>query len=583
MKRLIHDLTIRQSILAAFLGIVLSILSLTGLIFYTSFSQQTDLMIEDHSREINKQIVYNYENYINSVIETANYIQYITSGFDVRDSYDYLQDKYLINTEIKKDVVSVYLFDTEGRRVLGNEVSENSAHTITAQRWFTAALQERLIFHFSAEDRQSLLPKNEEHVISVSRYAEYIEGGQQKRGVLLIELNSNTINELAEKTNLGPTGHIIIIDDDDSLINTLGSYELDQLDMSMAIAVESYYGGFMTEIDHKTMYMNITPLSNTRWRIVNVIDVDHTAQVKRQMLLTLLMIFVVSIFVAAVVSVAMSRRISNPLNTLKESMRSIEQGSFHSKVVVTGQREVVHLSETFNSMIDTIQSLMERILNEQREKRKTELRALQNQINPHFLYNTLDSIIWLAENDRSEDVITTVSALARFFRISISGGENFITLEDEIQHVRNYLTIQKVRYQKKFEYRFEVDREVVGLKVMKLILQPLVENAINYGIGDEQETITLRCFRREDSLILEVENTGYGITDERIREIYRIINGTDKTTSVGLRNVYLRLKLYYGAAADLIISSSLDVSTTMQVVIPVREPVQAIENQEEVT
>ncbi len=133
MKRLIHDLTIRQSILAAFLGIVLSILSLTGLIFYTSFSQQTDLMIEDHSREINKQIVYNYENYINSVIETANYIQYITSGFDVRDSYDYLQDKYLINTEIKKDVVSVYLFDTEGRRVLGNEVSENSAHTITAQ------------------------------------------------------------------------------------------------------------------------------------------------------------------------------------------------------------------------------------------------------------------------------------------------------------------------------------------------------------------------------------------------------------------------------------------------------------------
>lgn len=580
MKRLIPDLTIRQSILAAFLGIVLSILSLTGLIFYTSFSQQTDLMIEDHSREINKQIVYNYENYINSVIETANYIQYITSGFDVRDSYDYLQDKYLINTEIKKDVVSVYLFDTEGRRVLGNEVSEDSAHTINAQRWFIAALQERLIFHFSAEDRQSLLPKNEEHVIAVSRYAEYIEGGQQKRGVLLIELNPNTINDLAEKTNLGPTGHIIIIDDDDSLINTLGSYELDQLDMSMAIAVGAYYGGFMTEIDHKTMYMNITPLSNTRWRIVNVIDVDHTAQVKRQMLLTLLMIFVVSIIVAAVVSVAMSRRISNPLNILKESMRSIEQGNFHSKVVVTGQREVVHLSETFNSMIDTIQSLMERILNEQREKRKTELRALQNQINPHFLYNTLDSIIWLAENDRSEDVITTVSALARFFRISISGGENFITLEDEIQHVRNYLTIQKVRYQKKFEYRFEVDQEVVGLKVMKLILQPLVENAINYGIGDEQETITLRCFRREDSLILEVENTGYGITDERIREIYRIINGTDKTTSVGLRNVYLRLKLYYGAAADLIISSSLDVSTTMQVVIPVREPVQPIENQE---
>ncbi len=568
VKRFKANFSIGQNILFAIIGIVLVILIVTGSIFYTSFSFRTDDLIEAQSREINSQIVYNFENYINSIIETASYIQYISSLYDVEDSYEFLQDKYLVNTEIKKDVAAVFLFNTEGKKILGNELSSSTRSSIKTSSWFMNALNEDLIYHFQAKGEKSLSADSNEEVIIISRAAEYYENGQEKLGVIRIELNSQAIIELAEKTNLGSSGHILFLDDDDELIYALGSYTPNQLKMSMETAIDNHYGSFSTRIDSKAMYMNITPLSRTRWRIVIVHDVDETAQAKKRMLIILILIFLGSIIIAVTVSVIISRRISHPIYHLREKMASVEQGDFHAKVHVSGQKEVVQLSHTFNSMIDRIRYLMDSVVNEQREKRKTELRALQNQINPHFLYNTLDSIIWLAEHDRSEDVITTVSALARFFRISISGGESFITVNDEISHVSNYLTIQKIRYQKKFEYLFEIDPEIYEDKVMKLILQPLVENAINYGIGDEQETITIRGYRFGEGVAFEVENTGYGITHEQISHIYEIMHGTIKASSVGLRNVYLRLKLYYGATADILISSELDASTTFKIIIP---------------
>ncbi len=568
VKRFNANFSIGQNILVAIIGIVLVILIVTGSIFYTSFSSRTDDLIENQSREINRQIVYNFENYINSVIETANYIQYISALYDVEDSYDFLQDKYLVNTEIKKDVAAVFLFNTEGEKILGNDLASPDTSYIIRESWFWDALNEDLIYHFQAKRERSISEDSEEEVIVISRAAEYYDQGEERTGVIRIELNSQAITDLAKKTNLGPSGHILILDDQDDLIYSLGSYTADQLVMSKRTAIENHYGSFSTRIDSKAMYMNITPLSRTRWRIVIVHDVDDTAQAKKRMLIILMLIFLGTIIVSVIVSVIISRRISHPIYHLREKMARVEQGDFHAKVHVTGQKEVVQLSDTFNSMIDKIRSLMDRVVNEQREKRKTELIALQNQINPHFLYNTLDSIIWLAEHDRSEDVITTVSALAHFFRISISGGESFITVNDEISHVSNYLTIQKIRYQKKFEYLFEIDSEIYEDMVMKLILQPLVENAINYGIGDEQETITIRGYRYRDGIAFDVENTGYGITLDQIDTIYQIMHGTKKASSVGLRNVYLRLKLYYGDKADILISSELDASTTFKIIIP---------------
>ncbi len=552
------------------------VLFLTSAVYYSVFSNRINSLIESQSREINKQIVLNYESYINSVIETSNYIQAASLNLDVHRSYEKLQDIYLYNSEIKRDVVSIFLFDEKGDKILGNSPDNIRFHNIAGEKWFLNALQEKTTFHFSAPHLQSLFSIIEEEIISVSRSVKYNESGVEKDGILLIELNFENLTDLADKTNLGIGGHILILNDDDSIIYISGRRKGDELPESIDIAVNNYLGGFKTEIDSTQMYVNINTLSQTRWRIVTINNVNELALARDEMLVILFVIFILSFAVTAFVSFVISRRISEPLFQLKNSMLKIEGGDFHTTVEVSGQKEVVRLSRAFNRMLEEIRALMDRVVNEQREKRKTELKALQNQINPHFLYNTLDSIVWLAENKRTDDVITTVIALARFFRISISKGATYIPVKDEISHIRNYLTIQKIRYVDRFEYSFEIDPGVYDYKVMKLILQPIVENAIYHGVGDETEKITIRAYPENRFLVFEVENSGYGITEERIAEIYQILKGEHSKSSVGMRNVYLRLKLFYGDDADILIRSELDEMTLIKLLIPVDEEVSHI-------
>lgn len=567
-NKIFHNLSIEQNILIATLSIVMIVLFITGTVYYSVFSSRTDSLVESQSREINKQIVLNYESYINSVIETANYIQFASLNLDVGESSEELQDVFWYNSEIKKDVVSIFLFNESGEKLLGNELNLTRLYDISGEEWFRNALYEKAIFHFSAPHNQSVSINNDDLVISVSKSVEFTWQGEKKDGIILIELNFRTLTDLADKTNLGEGGHLLILNDDDSLIYFSGGLDENGYSESLKIAVDNYLGGFRTRIANKEMYLNINTLVHTRWRIVTVNNVNDIALARQQILLILLFIFIISFLLTTVVSLIISRRISRPLNELKKTMFKVENGDFYTKVEVSGQKEVVHLSKSFNSMLEEIRTLMKEVVSEQKEKRKTELKVLQNQINPHFLYNTLDSIVWLAENNRTDDVVTTVIALARFFRISISRGETYIPVRDEISHIENYLTIQKIRYVDKFEYSFEIEEEVFDFKVMKLILQPIVENAIYHGVGDETEYITIRAGKKDNFLVFDVENTGYGITEERIEEIYRILKGTHSKSSVGMRNVYLRLKLFYGDDADIIITSVLDEKTSIRLLIP---------------
>ena len=242
-------------------------------------------------------------------------------------------------------------------------------------------------------------------------------------------------------------------------------------------------------------------------------------------------------------------------------MLMIEKGDFSHPIEPSGQKEIALLAQSFNSMVMKVQELMARLVAQQKEKRKTEFRALQNQINPHFLYNTLDSIVWLAEHRRHKDVTTAVVSLARFFRISISKGETFITVDDELSHAQNYLTIQSIRYVDKFTYSMDIQDGMRKLKVMKLILLPLVENAIYHGAGDADGHIEDISGRIEDDfLVFRVRNSGYGISEDTVHKMYDTMKGGQERPSVRIREVYQRLKLYYGESAEVLISSEPDES-----------------------
>jgi two-component system, sensor histidine kinase YesM len=556
------------NIFMATLGVVSVILLLTSLVFLGVFSGTLSDMVESQSREINKQIVMNYEGYINSVIETANYIQFASFDLDVGRDSGKLAELYEANADIKGDVVSIFLFDAWGRRLIGPALDFAAVNVISGRRWFALARDIKEIYHFTYEQEPSIAANRDDDVISVSKSIEYVRNGRASDGILLIELNKDSITDLARKTNLGQGGHLLILDERGNLLYSSEMPLTARTENSLALAKGMHLGGIRASIGRVDMYLYVNTLIQTRWRIVTVSNVDEINGAMRRLAGILVAILIVAVAVSALVAGVISLRVSRPINQLKTVMLRIEEGDFSVPVDVTGQKEIVLLSHSFNSMVLKVRDLMASLVDEQREKRKTELRALQNQINPHFLYNTLDSIVWLAENQRTKDVITTVVALARLFRISISKGETFIRVQDEITHVRNYLTIQGIRYADKFTWSLDFQPEMQNLKVMKLILQPLVENAIQHGVGDEAGRIGISGRIEDGFLVFRVKNSGYGIPESKIRQMYETMRGSAEHPSVGMRNVYQRLKLYYGERADISIESVQDEETTVTLFIP---------------
>ena len=228
-------------------------------------------------------------------------------------------------------------------------------------------------------------------------------------------------------------------------------------------------------------------------------------------------------------------------------------------------------------MISTMRHLMEDVLRQEEEKRRSELDVLQSQINPHFLYNTLDSVVWMTENGRTQEAVVMLTALARFFRISLSKGSNIIPIGDEIEHARNYLTIQKMRYKNKFSADISVEPGVEKLYTIKLIIQPILENAIYHGMeyADGDGEIHIRAFREGETVVIEVEDNGPGMSEEIVEQLLKPTRDVSvpkaKGSGIGFRNVHQRIQLTFGSAYGLTIRSEPDNGTVVRICLPVLE------------
>ncbi len=570
MFKLLKNSSIKQSFIiptVLIVGISLLIVSLTT---FFSYQQTTTEIAQDSSKEINKQIILNFDNYIESVINTANYIQQKTIEQGLRDDNDSLFDIYKQASDVQPDIESIVLIDTSGNLIASSSYNAISNDNLITKSWFLDAISNDEIFHFSSPHEQDIFVNSTAEVITLTKMADYYVDGEKLKGVLIVDINFSNIINLASTTNLGEEGHLIILDDNNTLIYSNNDECVPTDCESLEVAKEIIFGGERVELDGISMYVNVNNLKDTRWRLATFVNMEIIDQTRNNNLVVMLVIFISTMAITISVSSYISSRISSPITKLKDHMQKIERGDFYQKIEIHGQKEVVVLTHSFNSMIEEIKSLMNKVVEEQKAKRKTEFLALQSQINPHFLYNTLDSIVYLSENKMNEKVIEMVIALSKFFRISISRGKNIILLNEEIEHAKNYLLIQKIRYNEKFDFKFEVADDVWEYKVVKLSLQPLIENAIYHGINTEYDEgkIIIRAFKDMNKLILEVEDDGYGIPLEKIEELYQNIKGEESKSGVGLRNVYQRLKLYYGDDADFIIESELDEKTVIRLEIP---------------
>lgn len=570
MKRRIDQLTISQIIFILSTLVISIFLLISSVVIQRIFFVRMDGLIENTSKEINKQVIMNYEGYLGNVIETSNSLQAYVVGYTQENELGRLEDLFVSTTKSQPNIKNIALVSQDAQGIVKSS-SKEWARELGLQQWFIDALRFKDIHHYSTPHLENVVIDGLNQVITISKTVDYYENGEKQTGVLVLDIGANELNTLAKQTNLGNKGHILITDiNNDLVFDSSQACNLDESCAGIETVKSIILGGQLLVVDGLNMYVNVSTLQDTRWKITTFINVDESVKTKKDILISVIFIFILTMAFIALVSAWIARRITGPLTGLMKHIERLEKGDFEAQVQVSGQKEVVHLADAFNIMSNRIHELMMRIIDEQNEKRKTHFIALQNQINPHFLYNTLDSIVSLSEKGRNKDVEKAIVALSKFFRQSISNDMNLIPLKEEVEHVQNYLLIQQIRYRKDFEFTIDIPESLLDVKVIKLTLQPLVENAIIHGINIEQSFNQIHISAQQDNdfIYLEVYNQGFGMSPQKIQEIMDTMKSSQPSGSLGLKNVYQRLRLYYGSTADVVFESEMDAYTKVSLKIP---------------
>jgi two-component system sensor histidine kinase YesM len=324
----------------------------------------------------------------------------------------------------------------------------------------------------------------------------------------------------------------------------------------------------------------VVEASTQEYMLLEVNRADQEYKQNKERFTNLVILYLILLPCVVIFSIAaawiISASIYIPIKKLHDVTTTITRNDLQALVTSNNVDEITELGISFNIMIGKIRQLLESKIKEQENLKKAELKALQAQINPHFLYNTLDTIVWMAQANKIDQVINIVQALSNFFRIALSKGQDWITIDQEIEHVRCYLTIQKLRYHDILDYKIEVDEDILSGTILKLTLQPLVENALYHGIKNKRNggTITIRAHRADqDQVRLEIIDDGVGFSPYKLSKIQATLESESDIFSLtesgfGLENVHKRIQLYYGKQYGLTIESRFQEGTRITVTIP---------------
>ncbi|AOZ94554.1 histidine kinase [Paenibacillus crassostreae] len=565
--------SIQVIITISFTMITIIVVLLVSLLLYNKFAKSAEDNAFLNIQQIIDQVNSHLELYIKGTQDIYEVVeQQIDQTDQISDSLLKEQLKILLRT--REDLVSVALFTPEGNMVLDvpNAVMRKNTQ-LTEQSWFQSALKESEEISFSQPHIQNLYKGQYKWVVSLSKMITYKSDGVIKKGILLVDVNFRTIDELSSKVTLGKKGYAYIIDSAGNII-----YHPQQQLIYAGLKYENIepvfeyaYGSYLDTSTPEQRYITVRTAKPIDWKIVGVAYPDEIVTTKSDLQVFIFWFLSLVIIVVLVVSIFVSAKISQPIRRLEKAVKLVGQGDFNTPIDVKGAYEVEQLSKRFNFMLRRIRQLMGQIIHEQEAKRKSELDVLQAQINPHFLYNTLNSVIRLVERGKNEDVVTAITSLSKFFRISLSKGKNVITVEEELEHVRNYLIIQKIRYKSKFNYTMEVQKEALTCTTLKLIVQPIVENAIYHGIElmPDEGSIRIAVKLEDEKIMISVTDNGLGMTTQVMEQLLTIGVKNSNGSGVGVKNVHERIQLYYGKGYGLTFQSELEEGTTVTITIPV--------------
>ena len=579
-KKIVYNRSIRNSIFIYFTITSLVAVLLIVISIYSRLSSQLYDTVKQENVNLVNRVDSSMEVYLRNIMKLSDTIYYgIIKNTNL--SEDSIGEKLtLLYNNNKEQVSNIALISKEGEPINVVPAARfRKNFRANEEEWFVNALNKTENIHFTLPHVQKMFEKGDNGynwVISMSRAVEITVGGSTEQAVLLIEMAYQGIEEVLDEVTLGNGGYIYLMDSKGEIIwhpkfELIASGRVKENNLVAA----GYDDGSREEVFNGTSQTVVTKtVGYTGWKLVGVIKGTGISLNMLKTRLFIVFVILLIIFIVIIINSYISFRITNPIRELEKSVKELEEGNLDADIYMGGSYEVQHLGKSVQDMKFRIKGLMQDIVNEHEEKRKSEFDSLQAQINPHFLYNTLDIIVWQIENEKQSEAVHTVTALARFFRLSLGKGKNIVTVKDEIDHVKNYLMIQHMRFKNKFDYEFDIAEDVLELPSLKLMLQPLVENAIYHGMEfmDGDGLIMVKAWREEDELYLSVADNGLGMTEDKVEMILtgKSSSGNGRGSGIGVKNVNERIKLYFGEAYGLTIDSEPDEGTKVTIHLPVK-------------
>lgn len=542
-------------------------------IMFRTSADYTQQLVDMANGDIDSYFL-NMENIAQLIMQNVDVRSYLKFKEKDKNTAEYLQCVRRVEQQFKtlrdtrNDIYNIGIIGWRGNYLINDEETEMNPYAdLTRQSWYQKAKSGEEGVAYSHV--QNIVRDRYPWTVTLSR-AIWSQTGGEEIGVLFIDMNYETISSLCQKINLGKMGYVFILDSDGKLVYhpkqqlIYGGVLTEEIKKILETGRGSFYSG-----DGQKIY-TVSVSRTTGLTVVGVTRATELLQKSNQMKDLFLLVAILLISAASLVSVLIADRISEPIRDLGRSMKEVEKGNFDITLENPGFHNVIgDLIGTFNMMIGHIRDLIRQIKEEQEEKRKSELMALQAQINPHFLYNTLDSIIWMSEAKKNEEVIRMTSSLSKLLRRSIMNDREFVTVAEEIDYVNEYLRIQKMRYYDKLDYSIRVADRILGVSMGKMILQPLVENAIYHGVKLKEGggRIDITGDAENGRTVIRIRDDGAGMDAETLEKLL-VQDRTQGTNKVGVFNVNRRIQLYYGTEYGLKYESSPGTGTTVSVLLP---------------
>lgn len=514
-----------------------------------------------------------------SIGQVEDVLREVADGMEDRGSADSRQfDSSLrLSAGAMENLSALLLLDEYGNPVLGLPSAESKKTCrLTSMDWFnqarTAGLGETV---FSRPHVQNLYPGEYPWVVSVTRKVRYWQDDLPHTGILMADMRLEPLEDICRSVTLGDNGYLYILDDSGNII-----YHPEQKLMSLELISEENILSEDTQSEDQSMVLAQT-IEGTNWKLTASVTSDDVAKYSTAFISRVTWVVIALMAGVLLVALWLSMRIVQPLTDIQVSMQRIERNLDDNRMSLPeeGFAEYASLAHSYNVMLRRIRGLMQETVDRQEQLRRMEIGALQEQINPHFLYNTLDSIVRVMETGRTPEAIEMVQALAKLFRLSINNGDYFLTVEQEMDYARNYLTIQQVRYKKRFKYELYMDESIKDLPCPKIILQPLIENSLKHGMSDMPGcTLIVRARQEGYNIVLSVEDDGLGIPPEKLKKLQEMLRDDSNIMvkksryGIGLRNTNRRIKLLYGSDYGLTIESEVEERTCVTITFPKHRP-----------